>query len=78
MSIPFKPGFHMIVTFGDLLRQIGDVSPISRRHMETIIVMIIRKPGFIEMCMNHDDYFKIISNSVSFYFDVLLSWASRR
>ena len=31
-----KPGFHMIVTLGDLLRHIGDVSPISRRHMETM------------------------------------------
>ena len=41
-----KPGFHMIVTVGDLLRHIGDVSPISRRHMETITAMIIWKPGF--------------------------------
>ena len=24
-----KPGFHMIVTVGDLLRHIGDVSPIT-------------------------------------------------
>ena len=41
-----KPGFHMIVTVGDLLRHIGDVSPISQRHMETIAVTIIWKPGF--------------------------------
>ena len=33
-----KPGFHMIVTVGDLLRHISNVSPISRLHMETIIV----------------------------------------
>ena len=33
-----KPSFNMIVTVGDLLRNIGDVSPISRRLMETITV----------------------------------------
>ena len=40
-----KTGFHMTVTVGDLRPCIGDVSgrvPISRRHMETINVLIIR------------------------------------
>ena len=41
-----KPGFYMIVTVGDLLQHIGEVSPISRQHMETITVTIIWKPGF--------------------------------
>ena len=34
-----KPGFHMIVTVGDPSATRSD--PISRRHMETITVMII-------------------------------------
>ena len=41
-----KPGFNVIVTVGDLLRHIRDVSPISRRHTETITVTIIWKQGF--------------------------------
>ena len=46
LSSKLKPGFHMIVTVGDILRHIGDASPISRQHMETITVLMIWKPGF--------------------------------
>ena len=28
-NISFKPSFHMILTVGDLLQRIGDLSPIS-------------------------------------------------
>ena len=46
LILVLKPGFHMTVAVGDLLRNIGNGFPISRRHMEMITVTSIWKPGF--------------------------------
>ena len=39
-----KPGFHMIVTVSDLLRHIGDVSPISQRQALKLISALSMRP----------------------------------
>ena len=67
-SCSAKPGFYMIVTAVDLLRHIGDMSRISRRHVETITATIIWKPGFklisaLSMCPRNIPVWSVTSET---------------